>query len=386
MSSTTKSKFKHQIDEDGLLIKNLKITDTKAIEFLQELDKSECEFILTRAIEIGIRVIGEQKTYEKVDYVEKEFQKLTGSIEKQIESVEEQLEEFFGEEGIMAEYSDDEHGLPAKIKETVMDEKTGIRAFFNPSNENSPLYQLRRDLSDEITSLRDVIVGDIESSKVYGKTSLKGKDFEKELLTFLRDIAKYYGDVVEPIGDVTTSRKRKVGDIKIGVRDPLLGDEQLVIVVEAKDRAYTSVEGKGGLLSELGQAIINRNADFGIAITKNRSGLPDYVGHFRFYEPNTIITCCEDLLAVELAYRFGRSIALARYLSQDVKKIDWENVQKFAIFLGNSLKKIDTTRKDIGTIEKGLKGIKGTLKSYRDEVDEALTKLLKSIEISGEEK
>jgi len=379
--SETKIKANFLLNEEVFIIKNLILKNEDTIDFLKDIAKEDYERVITKAIDIGIRVISEQKPFEKVDYVKGEFQKFTFEIQRQMNEIEESFERIFGEEGILTEFSDKEYGIPAKVREGVMDEKIGLKAYLNPNNENSPLYQLKRDLSEQITDLRDKIIGDIASKEAYGKTSLKGKDFEIELLNMLRGLTKYYGDIIEPVGEVITDSKRKVGDLLIGIRDPLLGEEELLMVVEAKDRTYVNVEGKGGLLHELTEGIINRKADFGVAIMKNRAGLPDYVGHFRFYEPNMIVTCCDEPIAIELAYRFGRSIALTRYLSQSYKRVDWENVQKFAKFLENSLKKITTAKSDIGNIEKGLKGIKKMLMEYNEEIEEALSKLYKNLEM-----
>ena len=130
--SSTKTKAKFILDEDGFTIKNLVITKEETIESLKDLDKGKYERFILKAIEIGIRVISEQKTFDKVDYVEKQFQKLSFGMQKQMADIEVRFESIFGEEGVLADFSDEEIGIPAKVRASVMDEKIGLKAYLNP--------------------------------------------------------------------------------------------------------------------------------------------------------------------------------------------------------------------------------------------------------------
>ena len=380
LSSTTKSKFKYELDEDGLIIKNLRITDAKVMDFLQDLEKKDYEFVLSRAIEIGIRVIGEQKTYDKVDYVDKAFQNLTTYVDDRLESFQDILDGYFGEDGEIAKITDSEHGLPAKVTECVLDEETGIRAYFDPNNPSSPIYRLREDLLKGMRDLREVVITEDVRAEVMEKTTIKGRAFEKELYDFLHGVSKNFGDVVEHIGDKPSERGKKAGDLLIGVRDSLLGDIELLMVVEAKDSDYRSSTKEKELIDEVGKAIVNRGASIGIGVVKKKDSLSNNIGTFRFFEPNTIICCAEEPTAVELAYRFARSAIITRHLAQDYKHVEWENVKNFAQYIENSLRKIDTARSDLKTLNDSIKRINTILENYAEDVKDGIKKMMQAID------
>ncbi|MGC9781335.1 MAG: hypothetical protein HZR80_18990 [Candidatus Heimdallarchaeota archaeon] len=380
MSSTTKSKAKFQWDEEELIIKNLRITDSKVLDFIQDVDKKDYEYILTRAIEIGIRVMGEQKTYDKVDYVDKAFQNLTTHIDDQLEGLQEVLDGYFGEEGEIAKITDSEEGLPAKVTEYVLDEEKGLRAYLDPHNQISPIYRLKEDLLKGMREIREAVITEDARAEVMEKTTIKGRAFEKELYDFLYGVSKNFGDVVEHIGDKPSERGKKAGDLLIGVRDSILGDIELLMVVEAKDSDYKSSTKEKELIDEVGNAIINRSASIGIGIVKKKSSLSKNIGTFRFFEPNIIICCAEEPTAVELAYRFARSAIITRHLSQDYKQVEWENVKNFAQYIENSLRKIDTARSDLKTLNTSIKRINTILEDYADDVKEGIKKMMQAID------
>lgn len=386
MSSTTKTKFKYAWDEEELVIKNLRITDTKILDFMQDLEKKDYEFILTRAIEIGIRVMGEQKTYDKVDYVDKAFQKLTTYIDDRLESFQDVLDGYFGEEGEIAKITDSEHGLPAKVTECVLNEETGIRAYLDPRKPNSATYLLKEDLLKGMRELREAVLTEKARAEVMEKTTIKGRAFEKELYDFLHGVSKNFGDVVEHIGDKPSERGKKAGDLLVGVRDSLLGDIELLMVIEAKDSDFKSSTKEKELIDEVGKAIINRGASIGIGVVKKKSSLSNNIGTFRFFEPNTIICCAEEPTAVELAYRFARSAIITRHLAQDYKHVDWENVKDFAQYIENSLRKIETARSDLKTFNTSIKRINTILDDYVDDVKNGIKKMMHAIDEKVKEK
>ena len=386
MSSTTKSKFKCVIDEDGLLIKNLRISDAKVIDFIQGLDEKDYEFVLTRAIEIGIRVMGEQKTYDKVDYVDKAFQNLTTYIDDRLEEFQGVLDGYFGEDGEIAKMTDSEHGLPAKVTECVLDEETGIKSYLDLNNPKSATYRLKEELLKGMQELRDVVITESTRAEVMEKTTIKGRAFEKELYDFLHGVSKNFGDVVEHIGDKPSERGKKAGDLLVGVRDSLLGDIELLMVVEAKDSDFRSSTKEKELIDEVGKAIANRGASIGIGVVKKKSSLSNNIGTFRFFEPNTIICCAEEPTAVELAYRFARSAIITRHLAQDYKHVEWENVKDFAQYIENSLRRIATARSELKAMNTNIKRINTILESYADDVKDGIKKMMQAIDEKVKEK
>jgi len=386
MSSSTKSKFKCDWDEEELLIENLRITDSRVLKYLKEKDEENYEYLISRAIEIGIRVIREQKTIDKVDYVDNAFQDLTKSIEQQMDTLNETMELYFGNEGELMKITDTETGLPAKITECVLNDEKGIKAYLDPLNEDSPLNKLKRELLEDIERVKFLVVGEERASEIKEKTPLKGTDFEKELYRYFQQITKPFGDNLEHIGYKPSERGKKIGDLLIGVRDPLLDDVELLMVIEAKSGDYSSINDEKKLKDEIGMAIVNRESSFGIGVVRDKASLSESIGTFRFFEPNMIICCAEEPTAVELAYRFARSVVITRHLSQDFKEVDWENVKKFAQFVEQSLRKIDTARSDLDTLKTNISNINSILENYADNVRSSIKIMMQEIEIKNKEK
>lgn len=370
------------LTESELVINYLTIRDTRIIDFLRTVKPEEYELMITKALEIGFRVLIDQHTVDRVDYVDKEFQSFSNGIEQSITNFQKMIGDYFGAEGNLVQLFDEENpkSLPSKVVSAVMDQKSGLRALLDPQNTVSPFYKLREELIKQITDLRDVVAREKGKAEIYDKTSLKGTDFENELFVLLNQLCKHYGDNVTHVGGKATSTGQKVGDLVIGVADPLLGGEELIIVIEAKDKESVNIK---ELRKELGRAIENRNADLAIGIIKNRTAIPDYVGHFRFFEPNMIVCCGEDPLTIELAYRFGRSLALTRSLDfGSEKNIEVENVQSFAKFLENSFRKLETAGNELRKIKNSAQNIEESLSEYRKQVREELHELMRTIEIT----
>src|SRR3989344_4282220 len=62
---------------------NFTISDKEILDLLSNYDKSKYDLIINKALKIGLIALKDIETVGNVDYVEKEFQKFKGDLEKE---------------------------------------------------------------------------------------------------------------------------------------------------------------------------------------------------------------------------------------------------------------------------------------------------------------
>ena len=107
------------------------------------------------------------------------------------------------------------------------------------------------------------------------KGTQKGVEFEEYCGNIISDIAKVYGDKLEDTGNTTGL----IAGSKKGDHVYTIVDTGKKIVLEEKD--YSSQQTQPKLESYIKEAIENRGADYGIVVSKRKSGFPQHVGIFQ---------------------------------------------------------------------------------------------------------
>jgi hypothetical protein len=107
-----------------------------------------------------------------------------------------------------------------------------VKELFDPLKEGTPLNELRKMPTEELTKLRDAVGIEQGKEEMKQRSTQKGKDFEDECEEFLSKIVKVHmGDMLERtsdmVGEITNSKK---DDFTINVS----GKAEYRIVVEAK--------------------------------------------------------------------------------------------------------------------------------------------------------
>ena len=341
------------VNESGsFVVDGLVITDSDAVEFLKSLEADERLKAISTAVHFGLLALRDFGTVSKMDWIDKRFQSFETRVTTIFEEVRNQLDHFLGDRG----------ELDRKFTES----DGPIRSVLDPFTENSPLYNLRRELNNELQSIRELVSTERGRAEEAEFGTRKGLKFEDELFDFLEPICSKMGDTVKKIG----TRKiagRKVGDLLIEVNEKHL-DGPLLLVIEAKSAA-TKLSGKEGLLSQLETALDLRKAQFALGVVKVSGGIRGVDGCYSHIPPNKIVCTYEpDGLAVEVAYRYARAEALLR--AHGTKILDAPTCAAISMRIAEIVTKLNefsNTKSHLTNIEKSTKSIRDAIRTL--EVD-----------------
>ena len=327
--------------DDTMVINGLEMRDQETISYFKDLELSEIEEKFKNIIKLGVVVTKTVGTAEKLDYIEKEFNKLDSKFENNLDGV-------------------------------LTDLRTECE---------TPLYNLIKEVKSGIDEMKEQlsINKGVELSRQ--STTLKGFDFQDYCEDILSNLARVHGDSLENtstrVGRITRSKK---GDFVL-----TLGNEVgKKCVIELKD-VYKrfSVD---DILNELEEAKKNREADYAIFVTRYVESLPKSTRWFAEFNGHNLVcalgnkqndsTLHEEILCI--SYKWAKSKLLLD--SYKEKKIDcvFINQQVKAVF--SRLNVFDTILTQYGNIKRSNEEIKKSIESIREEIEEELNKIINSLE------
>ena len=211
-------------------INDLEIDDEETVKIINEIEEKDLEQYVIKSINIGSSVLRNRMTTEKIDYVEKEFKRLLGEI---------------------GDRADDWDDL---ITDSMTDS-------LNPEKEGKPINMLRTSILAEFTKLRDIIMKKEGAMEESVKGTMKGFDFEDEIIEDMMMWQKY-SDSFEKIGDVAEGKtRRKVGDVLATM------ENGMTIAMEAKAGSNYSDTGDKSLDTQMDQSMAYRDSSGSIAVT-----------------------------------------------------------------------------------------------------------------------
>lgn len=339
------------------------ISDSEIIELLSIYDQNKRESVLLRALRVGLIALKDIETIGNVDYVEKEFQKFKGDLDKEFVLLKEDfanklketddlikdklkssfdpeigimpkvLDRYLGEGGTLADLFDEKNNLSAvsKIKNILSeyfdDEASTVVQLLDPNNPKSPLAAFKKEITDRLISIEKEIRAK-ESAKEAAKEEAekgtqKGLEYEELVFSEIEKIASVFGDTCLPTGKESGQiLDSKLGDIVVTINSSYTGGATLKIVFEAKDKSmYLST-----LLDELESAKKNRNAGVAVAVVSGKDTLKDVresIGIFRDYSNNRSICILDkegpDQIALEVAYKLARTKLLLGLKVREMK-------------------------------------------------------------------
>ena len=350
----------------------LTITDPEILDLLSFYEPDKHQTIILKALKVGLIALRDIETVGNVDYVEKEFQKFKGDLDKEFVLLKDEfslklketddlikdklkgsfdpetgimpqvLERYLGEGGKLSDLFDEENNTSAvaKIKNILAsyfdEEASTVVRLLDPSNPKSPLHNFKQEITERLIAIEKEIMAKESASEATKTEAEKGtqKGFEYETVVFseVEKIGRIFGDTCVPTGkEVGLVLDSKLGDTVVTLNQSNTGGATMKIVFEAKDKEmYLS-----SLLEELDGAKKNRGASAGIAVISSREMLKDVnktVGMFRDYANSRTICVLDketfDPIAIEVAYKLARAKLL---LSLQVKEMKAESIDIVAI-------------------------------------------------------
>jgi len=347
------------IKNERLTIKNLVTADPEIVEYFQNLKDGLRQERLVSALRTGVIALKSGQTAENVDYVKKEFDNLKNkfgvSLDRTIQDIANSVEEHFGENGII------------------------VKDIFDPNREGTPLYQLKNEMRNEVSGLRQDLGIKGAEDEIKNKTTLKGADFEEICYDILGKAAKINGDLLEDTTGVTGKLKGcKKGDYVLS-----LSDCKKKITFDAKNVESISAS---KIKEVLEGALENREASYAILIVKSPAAVPKSIGTFNEIGENMLVcaigngdeeTIHDELLFMALKY------AKIRVKSQSAnnKHVDASFIEEKIGNIRQKIGKLRSSKADCTNIEKSTKNIRNNIESLEDEINENLDSMDKSLEI-----
>jgi len=359
---------KIKLEEDGetVLIMDVQVQDETLYQFLKEINEDKRIDRLVNVIRIGVIGLKRMAVGEELDYVEKEFNSLKAKFEKMFDP----------------EVKTSYFGKLSSLLEEYFDEGGTIENLFDLKVDGSPLYKLRKELQEEFEKLRDIIK---EKEEIIEVTTLKGYKFEDACEKILSEfVSKDIGDELErktnEIGKITGSF---AGDFLITLRD--LPDKK--IVLETKDWGTIT---QPQIIENLKGAMENRDAKYGIFVSRSKEALPRKIGWFNEFRGNMLVCALgskeEDTFSPELlniAYQWAKMRVKKEIkieerafgeLSEGIKEIE----RRIEIF--------SQIKRQCTNINNATEEIKVISDDLRRDIKEQISKIQKAIAVLSEEK
>jgi hypothetical protein len=340
--------------DDRLVVERLTVSDERAARVVREraeTGRRPAETV-SKAIEIGTRVLDSEATAANVDYVRHELEaglgqlrsQLGGTLEDGAKAIAEQIATAFG-----AERND---SVQAQIREIVVagsnEQMQALMRSLTAEDTSNPLVAVQarlgkamveaeqrhrqeverlreayskeaRALQAQLGSVREEMARLVEReaadervAQAEAAGTRKGFTFEERVHGALEAIASARGDVAAHTGTEAAEGGGRKGDtlVEIGACD---GPAQGRIVFEAKDKKLS----KNDAWAELNAGMAARAASFAVLVVAGEEKVPAGRQQLHEYEGNKLIVAVDRDeprgLPLEVAYRLAAArVAMAR--------------------------------------------------------------------------
>lgn len=416
---TMQASLQVEVTKEEVLVSNYATTDHEIVSYFSTTPKEKRSDAFRVAVRAGIMALKTIGIAERVDYIEKEFNKMEDSITQEIEgkfgengTTTKILGEYFGEDGyvsrvlkerlgknsdlirilveLFGEEGRVERTLQSKLGENgeldrILKELFGedgkiVRELFDPHTKGTPLYSLREELNGEFRDLREKLGIKEEVEKERERGTAKGKDFEAEIDDLLSPLCNLFGDrlfnVSNEIGAIKGSKK---GDF---ISD--LSGSHAKIVIEAKDSPYSS----NAIKKEMDQALENRKANYGVFVSKYVEDLDESIGWFNEYDERYVVVAIHskdetisNSTLLEIAYKWAR-IKLMHGERSKTPTVDTLDITRELSDIKTQVERFKHTRTQCSNIDKSVRTIRKDLDEIQNTIIEKIGGILRAMELS----
>lgn len=359
---------KVKLEDNSVIISNLIIDDLNTHKILKDIQEDKREDFIKKAIVIG--AIGLRNLYltENVDYVEKEFKELLKGLEiqsreltKNFDDKSKDIKDII-EKSLDIDNNSSSLGKMRVLFEDYFDKRGGkISDLLSPFEEDSPIKKLKDEIFTKIQDLKDEVMKDKAKKEIIEKTTLKGGEFEEQVLEAVEDYCSEYEDSVEPVGEIL-GKKSKIGDVSIDID----GNESKRIIIECKDSSAYSYK---KTVDEINDAIENRDASFGIFLFKSQSQIPAALKPMKITK-NYIITSFDDN-GIYFAVRVARFF-VERSNEDRQAEIPIAEIQKEVVALYNKLSDFKSIHLKLTQIDNASDYIRKNIERLRNDLEAGL--------------
>jgi hypothetical protein len=427
-----------RVVEDRIVIEGLTITDDETARVVRERAESgeEPARSVRRAIEIGTRVLDREDTAIEVDYVRREFERLSRAhaeaVEERnqeaVERIEEGLRRALGgedapgalgqaldshseelSEQIAATFGEDREGaVQAQIKRMLDERDEEFMRRLTADDERNPLDPMLSTLrtwvrerkedqearDNKLEQKVDVLLSRAAelAGLEQGREALeqaeeagtrKGRSFEERVDRALERVAATRGDASSHTGGEGAEGGGKKGDTLIELV-AANGPAQGRIVFEAKDKKLS----KNDAWKELNEAMAARAASFAVLVVAGEERVPSGRETLVEYEGNKLIVAVDrekpEGLALEVAYRLAAArVAMSRERDLTVDAVAVRDAAEEAV---HCLKQAQAIRSTLTGIKTSSDKARATLDDMVASVQARLERVESLIEVAEKDK
>ncbi len=375
--------------EDRIVVQNLTIADRDSARVVRERAETgqpPAETV-TKAIEIGARVLEREGTAAEVDYVKAEFGKHTAELAERLSKTLEGGSDQLAEEIAKSFGADRQGTVQHQIKEMLVRfaelQRESLTRQFSASDGANPLSdfkagvvnalkegEARRQreseesrkridaLTREIVELKEREEADRRVADAEEAGTRKGLTFEEKVHDAVERIASIRGDSATHTGGEQAEGGGKKGDtlVELGAAD---GPSAGRVLFEAKDKKLS----RNDAWRELNDGMAARAASFGVLVVAGDERVPARCEQLHEYEGNKMIVAVDrgepSGLALEVAFRLAA--ARVTMIRDTGLAVDAAAVR-------------DTTHEAVSTLKQA-QAIRSTLTGIKTSSDKARTGL-----------
>lgn len=359
------------IDEDELVVRNLRLSDPDVVGYFGDQRPELRQERFVTAVRTGVAALKSTDVSARIDYVEKRFQEMGRRFDDSLNDALGKMDEYLGDEGTMHDIA----------KEYLGKDGTLIRDVLNPEAEASPLYSLRRAMTDEVDRLRTDLGLKKERAEVASATTLKGRVFEGYCEEILEGYAMGYGDIVENTADVLGSLRGKKGDLVVTLNG---SDDRIAFELKDVDR----ISGPE-IRKTLDESIKNRDASYGVLVAKYVESLPGDVW-FQEMDSNKLVVALgsreEDKEAdavphkgpLIVAYHWAKTRVVTDKLAK--RGIDTGAIAEKTVLIRSKIKEMARIKSECTNIRKSADNIENRVKELESGIKDALDGVTSSLD------
>lgn len=378
---------------DRLVIERLTVSDERTARVVQERAKAghPGPETVTKAIEIGARVLDTEETAANVDYVRAEFERHAGALRmnlsKTLEAGDQQLAERIASSFDAGRDGSVPKEIETRMKHALDEQREALLRLFSAEEGSNPLFDFKdamvrvyrelgtrqqaegeanrkriEGLTKQIIELREGEGADRRVAEEAERGTAKGRGFEETVHSTLEQIAMATGDAAHHTGDESSEAGGKKGDTVVEIGGAL-GTPAATVVFEAKNKKLS----KNDAWPELNGCMAERDAAYAVLVVAGDDKIPSGLEDLTEYQGNKMIVVLDredpDPLALRLVYRYVRARLLAT--SDHALEVDAAGVRDAAEEAAARLKRANRVRKS-------LTNVTNSAEAAREEFDEMI--------------
>jgi hypothetical protein len=332
--------------DDRLVIESLTVTDERAARVVRERAENgrAAAETVTKAVEIGARVLDTEETAANVDYVRAEFERHAGALRerlgKTLEAGDQQLAERIAQSFDGARDGSVQKEIDRLLSTALEEQREKIVRLFSSEDGANPLTDFKaavvrgfkalderqqnegeanrkriEALQRELTELREREDADRRVAEEAERGTAKGRSFEELVHAALEEIAAGHGDAAHHTGDESSEAGGKKGDTVVEVGGAL-GSPVATMVFESKNKRLS----KNEAWPELNACMSERDAAYAVLVVAGEDKIPRGLEDITEYQGNKMIVVLDredpDPQALRLVYRYVRARLLVSGVDQ----------------------------------------------------------------------